>query len=300
MLGWRLILGTLLVAALVLLCWLDLHAALPGMWLFPVAMTATALGTQEILDLASRAQLRPLRWPVYFGNYLLVTSGWFMILKQHWQLGWPLSWEPTTDSLELMVLSAFAASVLLIVVGEMCRYETAGGNIANVATGVFALVYIGVMLSFAVQLRLLWGVGALAAWVITVKMGDIGAYVVGRLLGRHQMAPLLSPGKTIEGAVGGLAFSCLGAWLAFQYLVPPTTRPYLIAGPWWGWVAFGLLVGGAGMIGDLAESLVKRDVGVKDSSTWVPGFGGVLDIIDSLLLSAPVAWFLWSSGLVGR
>ena len=69
---------------------------------------------------------------------------------------------------------------------------------------------------------------------------------------------------------------------------------------WWGWVVFGLLVGGAGMIGDLAESLLKRDVGRKDSSDWLPGFGGVLDIIDSLLLSAPVAWFCWIAGIVGR
>ena len=69
--------------------------------------------------------------------------------------------------------------------------------------------------------------------------------------------------------------------------------------PWWGWIAFGLLVGGAGMVGDLAESLLKRDVGRKDSSTWMPGFGGVLDVLDSLLLSAPVAWACWAFGLVG-
>jgi phosphatidate cytidylyltransferase len=149
-------------------------------------------------------------------------------------------------------------------------------------------------------LRLIWGIGALAAWVIVVKMGDVGAYIVGRMIGRHKMAPLLSPGKTIEGAVGDLAFSCLGSWLAFQYVVPRTTSTNLDAGPWWGWIAFGLLVGGAGMIGDLAESLLKRDVGVKDSSPWLPGFGGVLDMIDSLLLAAPVAWFCWATGLVGR
>jgi phosphatidate cytidylyltransferase len=75
----------------------------------------------------------------------------------------------------------------------------------------------------------------------------------------------------------------------------PTCKP----GPWWGWIAFGLLVGGAGMVGDLAESLLKRDVGRKDSSTWMPGFGGVLDVLDSLLLSAPVAWACWAFGLVG-
>jgi len=162
------------------------------------------------------------------------------------------------------------------------------------------LVYVSMMLCHAVQMRLMWGVGALAAWVIVVKMGDTGAYCVGRLIGRHKLAPALSPGKTIEGAVGSLAFSCLGAWMAFQWLVPLDVPPWIEPGPWWGWIAFGLLVGAAGMVGDLAESLIKREAGAKDSSTWLPGFGGVLDILDSLLLSAPVAWFCWASGLVGR
>jgi phosphatidate cytidylyltransferase len=109
------------------------------------------------------------------------------------------------------------------------------------------------------------------------------------------MAPLISPGKTIEGAVGALATACLAAWIMICHVLP-LSKP----GPWWGWIAFGLLVGAAGILGDLAESLLKRDAGRKDSSTWLPGFGGVLDIIDSLLLSAPVAWFCWASGLVGR
>ena len=80
-------------------------------------------------------------------------------------------------------------------------------------------------------------------------------------------------------------------------MAPSDLQPGLF---WWGWIVFGLLVGAAGMVGDLAESLLKRDVGVKDSSTWMPGFGGVLDILDSLLLSAPVAWFCWATGIVGR
>jgi phosphatidate cytidylyltransferase len=194
--------------------------------------------------------------------------------------------------------------VLLFLFGEMARYRKPGGNLANIAAGLFALVYVGFMLSFAVKLRIYWGIGAMAAWIVVVKMGDIGAYTVGRLIGRHKMAPLISPGKTIEGAFGALAFSCLGSWFAFQYLVPLNwlgiRQPIVGYFPWWGWIAFGLLVGMAGMLGDLAESLLKRDVGVKDSSTWMPGFGGVLDILDSLLLSAPVAWFCWATGIVGQ
>ena len=151
------------------------------------------------------------------------------------------------------------------------------------------------------NVRLVYGIGALLSWIIVVKMGDTGAYAVGRLIGRHKMAPSISPGKTIEGALGALVFACLGSWLTFRWIVPlfaaeGSPAPAL----WYGWLLFGVLVGGAGILGDLAESLLKRDVGVKDSSTWMPGFGGVLDILDSLLLSAPVAWFCWAFGLVGR
>ena len=143
---------------------------------------------------------------------------------------------------------------------------------------------------------------ALASWLIAVKAGDIGAFTAGRLVGRHKIAPLLSPKKTIEGAVGALVFSCLGSWATFTWLVPlpGVSPPELPIGPSWGWLPFGLLMGVAGMMGDLAESLLKRDVGCKDSSHWLPGFGGVLDIVDSLLLTAPLAWACWYWGLVGR
>jgi phosphatidate cytidylyltransferase len=300
MLRWRLILGTLIVAALVALCWLDHGATLPGVWLLPVAVGAAVLATKEIFDLAALAQLRPLRCTVYCGNVLLVASPWLAMFGQHWHNGRPLEWGPFGSAGEIVVLAALGVAVILVVLGEMWRYQKPGGNTANLATGVFAVVYIGWMLSLAVQMRIAWGVGALAAWVLVVKMGDTGAYTVGRLIGRHKMAPAISPGKTVEGAFGAVAFSCLGAWAAFRWLVPAMTPESAQAGPWWGWIAFGLLVGLAGMAGDLAESLLKRDVGVKDSSTWMPGFGGVLDILDSLLLSAPVAWFCWASGIVGR
>jgi phosphatidate cytidylyltransferase len=289
MLRWRLLLGTLVIAALVALCWLDAGAPRPGLWLLPIAIILTVLATKEVLDLLAAAGMQPMPWVVYLANLLVVVSPWITNGK---------------GLLPLQIAKAapdLAAPVLLaIFLVELGRYRKPGGNTANIAAGIFAVVYIGIMLQLAVALRMAWGVGALASWIIVVKMGDTGAYAVGRLIGRHKMAPLISPGKTIEGAVGALAFSCLGAWLAFRWLVPLTVPESLPRGPWWGWIAFGLLVGTAGMAGDLAESLLKRDVGVKDSSTWLPGFGGVLDIIDSLLLSAPVAWFCWASGMVGR
>jgi phosphatidate cytidylyltransferase len=304
MLRWRLILGTLIIAALVGLCWFDHLSKVPGVWLLPVAIVAVVLGTKEVLDMAALAGLRPLRWAVYLGNVLLVCSNWAAVLQ--WSHRLPFGWQMngmlygTTCLWTLATLSALGAGVILLFLGEMARYRQPGGNTANLAAGVLGLIYVGVLMSFAVQLRFFWGIAGIAAWVIVVKMGDTGAYTVGRLIGRHKMAPAISPGKTIEGAFGALAFSCFGAWASFRWLVPALMPESAATGLSWGWILFGLLVGLAGMLGDLAESMLKRDVGVKDSSTWMPGFGGVLDILDSLLLSAPVAWFCWASGIVGR
>ena len=287
MLRWRFLLGTLIIAALVGLCWLDMGAALPGLYLMPVVVVLAVMATRELLDLAVAAGHNPLRWTICLGNVFLVVGLWWLSVFNVFAPGIPLL--------------VFFAAVLLVLREEMRRYRKPGGSMANIATGVFALFYVGLMLCFAVQLRVVWGIGALAAWIITVKMGDSGAYLVGRLIGRHKLAPLISPGKTIEGAIGGLAFACLGAWLALQFVVPLCNVSLEYGpGPWWGWIAFGLLVGTAGIFGDLTESLLKRDVGRKDSSEWMPGFGGVLDILDSLLLSAPVAWFCWASGMLGN
>jgi phosphatidate cytidylyltransferase len=135
--------------------------------------------------------------------------------------------------------------------------------------------------------------------LIVVKAGDTGAFTVGKLIGRNKLAPALSPRKTVEGAFGALAFAAIAAWITFTWLLPWIAKSHERSTPWWAWLAFGLLVGAAGMLGDLAESLMKRDVGTKDSSTWLPGLGGVLDVIDSVLLAAPAAWFFWTSRVVG-
>jgi phosphatidate cytidylyltransferase len=127
--------------------------------------------------------------------------------------------------------------------------------------------------------------------VAVVKVGDIAAYLAGSVAGRHRMAPLLSPGKTWEGAAASLAASCAVAWLLLERLSWST-----VARPWGGWLVFGACVGAAGMIGDLAESLVKRELGAKDSGRSLGGLGGVLDLVDSLLVAAPVAWLLWVMG----
>lgn len=301
MLRWRILLGTLIIAALVGLCWLDIAATVPGLYLMPVVLVLTFLATKELLELLSQAGMRPLAAVVHIVNLTIVSAAWLRYTDFI-----QLNLTHQGDFSDLFFLASdnlgFIAGILLftLFISEMCRRRGPAGAAANVSGGVLAFLYVGVMLSCAVSLRMIWGIGAAAAWIIVVKMCDSGAYLFGRLFGRRKLAPSISPGKTIEGAVGGLACGCLGSWLAFRFVVPITIDTFsTLPAPWWGWLAFGLLVGTAGMFGDLAESLLKRDVGVKDSSQWMPGFGGVLDILDSLLLSAPVAWFCWSAGIVG-
>ncbi len=292
MLRWRLLLGTLVIGSMAGLCWLDHRSSVAGIWLLPVAAFFALGGSQEILSMARCGGSRPIEWAVYGGNLLLLLSNWVPTACCRCAVA-PIAWP----------FLALAVGVTAVLIGEMRRYERPGRVAADAAAAVFSLAYVGVLLSFTIQLRVddSWGsVAALASLIIVVKMGDTGAYTVGRLIGRHKMAPVLSPGKTIEGAFGALLFACLGSWVTFRWIVPPSIGGVASGSPWWGWIAFGLLVGTAGLLGDLAESMIKRDAGCKDSSSWLPGFGGVLDMLDSVLLAAPVAWICWALGLVGR
>jgi phosphatidate cytidylyltransferase len=256
-----------------------------GTWLLPLAMVLGLGAAHEVVTLLARAGYQPVSGVIYGGSLLVIASNaipLFVLPSADDQpidrLGWPLS--------------AFALVLLLAFLAEMSRYRRPGGVIVNVALAVFGVAYVGVLLSFAVQLRMLGGpvtgMVALIALVIVVKLADVGAYATGRLFGRHKMAPLLSPNKTMEGAAGALVFACMGAWFSFTRL--PLWLGCNQPQHAWGWLLFGLVVGGAGMLGDLAESLIKRDLGAKDSSDWLPGFGGVLDLVDSILFAAPAAY----------
>ncbi len=219
-------------------------------------------------------------------------GGGELATRSFWAFSDGAQWK-TAAFASVHTLLAIAAGVLIAFVGEMLRFKLPGGHLINLTGAVFAIVYVGLLGSFLVMLRIAYGVPALVSMIIVAKLCDVGAYTVGRLIGRHKMAPSLSPGKTIEGAVGGIAFAILGAWLSVAVLFPLATgSPSQTT--WVGVVIYGLAVGLAGMLGDLAESLIKRDVMRKDSGTNVPGFGGFLDVYDSLLLAAPVAFGLWA------
>jgi phosphatidate cytidylyltransferase len=311
MLRWRLLLGTFFVAALVGLIWLDKLSHPPGLWLLPLAILLGLAATGELLSMLRDLQMRPQAWLVCAGNALIMLAAWLpfafgRVDAQHNQQ-LPSAMDSSILALSWAALAMVAAMAALWL-AEMVRYRKPGGTTGNLAGGVLGLAYIGLPLALLVQLRMLWGLGALVATVAVVKMGDTGAYVFGHLIGRHKLAPLISPKKTVEGLIGHMLAAALTGWLVFEYLVPlltpETAAPAASAssGQWgagWRAVLFGLFVGAAGLAGDLAESLLKRDCGRKDSSRWLPGLGGVLDMLDSLLLAAPAAWLCCAVKLVG-
>ena len=165
--------------------------------------------------------------------------------------------------------------------------------IVRMAGTVLATLYLGGLAWFLIALRVKHSETGgfrgstmiIVMILLVVKFTDIGAYFGGRALGRRKLIPWLSPGKTWEGLFFGLLTAGGVAMLCAKWIEPLV---------WWKALLFGIIIGGIGQIGDLLESLMKRDAEVKDSGKLIPGFGGVLDVIDSPLLAAPFAYLLFS------
>jgi phosphatidate cytidylyltransferase len=188
---------------------------------------------------------------------------------------------------------AFTAIVMASFLGRSAQFQAPGGAVASISGTVLTVAWVGVLGSFIIQMRWLDGphdgLIPLALLIATAKGSDTGAYTIGRIFGRHKLWPQLSPKKTIEGAVGGVLFSILAAllvvWLCRLARISTFSWPAA--------VGYGLFVGLAAQLGDLMESMVKRDCARKDASAALPGFGGVLDVMDSLLFAGPVAYGYW-------
>lgn len=155
---------------------------------------------------------------------------------------------------------------------------------AAIALTFFGALYLGLTLNFFLPLRDVYGTLAIYFFLTVIFIGDTGAYFFGKAFGRHKMAPMASPRKTWEGSFGGIFTACLGGLAARVVLLP--------ALPLWKAVLFAFLVHAAAQVSDPLESLFKRAAGVKDSSNMLPGHGGFLDRIDSLILAAPLYYFL--------
>jgi phosphatidate cytidylyltransferase len=209
-------------------------------------------------------------------------------------------------------LSAMAIGVLLILALAIFVRGVSGKPLGAAASTIFGVLYTGGMLSFGYAIRyheyviesvrVPLGRIAVAAGGVLLLLpllltwaSDIGAFFVGRALGRRKLMPSVSPGKTVAGAIGGLVATVVVGWVYTRFVLTPATQLGFVRG---GVFLFGMLVSVAAQIGDLAESLLKREAGMKDSSHIIPGHGGVLDRFDSLLFVLPVSYVLFNTLLV--
>ncbi|MBC7976665.1 MAG: phosphatidate cytidylyltransferase [Myxococcales bacterium] len=204
-------------------------------------------------------------------------------------------------------LTAIGVVVVLIVFAVSIRRRWPDGHpIAAVSTTVFGIIYTGVTLGYAYVLRYHpYAIGAragaalLALPLILTWTSDIGAYFVGRAFGKRKLIPVVSPGKTVAGAVGALVLCMIVSWAYTRWVLVPNASLAMslkskdIAAPAVAAMLFGGLISIAAQVGDLAESLIKRDAGVKDSSHLLPGHGGVLDRLDSLFFVLPFSYLLF-------
>jgi phosphatidate cytidylyltransferase len=185
----------------------------------------------------------------------------------------------------LYFIPAFVLMVLLLY--QYIRYGTSE-VLANCGASYFSIIYLGLLGAFVLAVRIDFGPWALLMFVFVVKSADIGAYSFGSLFGKHKFSPEISPGKSWEGMAGAVATATI---VAILFAISCDIMV------WWLAVIFGSCFAFIGQMGDLAESMIKRDAKQKDSASMVPGFGGILDILDSLLLAAPFAYlfFMFSS-----
>jgi len=298
MLGTRVLIGLSLIVVLLGVLYLDeWFAPWFPLWLL---LSALAMGAaaMELAGLLAAAGCHPSMNSVLGGVLALVAANWMPhvadTLNARAQPG-SLAVEPL-DPLTVLAwpLLTFVGVLMVSFVVQSIQFVKPGRTMVTIAGTVLVVAYVGLLGSFVLQMR--WfegpyhGLVPLIMLFATAKGADTGAYFVGRIAGRHKLWPSLSPNKTVEGALGGMLFAVLFALLVTGVAGDLLHLPALSGLES---VGFGVLVGLAAQLGDLMESMIKRDSERKDASSAVPGFGGVLDILDSLLFAGPVGYAYW-------
>ncbi len=226
-----------------------------------VLALAAAVGTWELAGALRRGASVAVPLPV------LLVGGQAMV----W-LSWPFGLRGLAVS--------FAVTALAVLLWRM--REGAADYVRDVTAGLFTAAYVPLFCSFATLLVVVDdGLGRVLTYLLCVVASDVGGYAAGVLAGRHPMAPTISPKKSWEGFAGSQAAGMLAGALCVALL---------LGGPWWAGALTGALLVISATLGDLVESMVKRDLGIKDMGTLLPGHGGLMDRLDSLLPTAVVAW----------
>ena len=302
MLGRRLASAAVLITSTILLLWGDFYLgeadwfSRSGVLLAVLCIVISTAAADEFHRLWKGTTCHP-SWVMMLGSAVMVAMSNIPVLWQDYPPNCPigrLGW----------VLSGVGAATLIAFVYEMFQFKPESltdsnrGEVAQrIGKSALAFVYIAMLFGFVlphrqIQDNNMLGIAAIVLIITTVKLSDSFAYFVGKSLGRRKIAPNLSPNKTIEGAFAAIFGGIIGAAVVV-FLVCPLLLKISVPKPWWWFLVYGVGVTLAGMVGDLAESLLKRDAQIKDSSSWLPGLGGVLDVIDSLVFAAPVSFVIW-------
>ncbi len=257
----------LLAAVVVTLIWWH-----PGFILLIVVLTC--MGAVEVHHALKRIGMNSAILPIVVGTVAIIGGSYAAAVLE------PISGIPWHE----VLLGGLALTVLLALIWRMPG--GADGYVKDAAASLFTITYIPLLASFiGLLLASPHGAWKLVILALCVVGSDVGGYAFGATLGRHPMAPNISPKKTWEGLAGSVVTASVVGMVAGWLL---------LALPWW----FGLIMGVTcvvfGTAGDLIESLIKRDVGIKDMSSSLPGHGGVMDRLDSMLVAAPAGWLLFT------
>ena len=296
MLGRRLASATVIVSVLLGLIAVDLFLGRDsvlgraGLIVSPVCMIVAMMFAAEMANLFRQhcSDLISLSIVTIAGTAVAICSA-------------PVLWRdyPVDCSIGLFgwTMIALTFSVGMTVLINVLKFDDQRLASAICAYSILIHVQSVLLFGFLIAHRLLFfenalGMLSLITLITTVKMSDAAAYFVGKSLGLRKLAPKLSPCKTIEGLIGGFLGALLGTaivvFLVANFVIK-IERPIPI---WWV-IVYAVSISIAGVVGDLTESMFKRDAKIKDSSSWLPGLGGVLDITDSLVFAAPISYFLW-------
>jgi phosphatidate cytidylyltransferase len=254
----RVLSGAVLIAVAVAIVWFA-----PPWLFFSAGILIGILAVNELVALARASDLEVSRYSAGIATALVVGSS-----------------AAPAGALEIYLMTALVA----VAASSLGTWRGGPHALASVSATLFPALYIGLPIAALIGIRALGGARALFLLMLTVIVSDTAQYYSGRAFGRRPLAPVVSPKKTIEGAIGGAVFG---------------TALFALVGTWWlpvVPVAFRALLGltlvALGIAGDLFESMLKRSAGVKDSSTLIPGHGGILDRIDALLFAAPVYYIV--------
>jgi phosphatidate cytidylyltransferase len=292
MLGWRILISVILVPILIGIFVLDHRAGESAPYLFGLSVLLVWRAAYEFADLLKTRSFSPSFVLIGSCSTLIVAATWLPHLGSLVD-GIAIGGSASGSDLPMLV---FGLSILAAFLRGAIRYREPGCTMETLGADILGIAYLGILISVTTQLRWVASVQAgylvLASLVIGAKCGDIGGYTLGRLFGKKKLVPTLSPGKTWMGAFGALLGSSIAvtAWLHFApgYFFDDGVPCNIF----WSLI-YGAMIGVVGLVGDLAESLIKRDVGKKDSAILMPGFGGLLDLLDSVLYAGPVALLLW-------